>query len=151
MPLIGSAVQWYFSHIAHLLFFPLTEEEKKNKEEEYIYFRIKFKSYFDRILPPIRYIYDITEWKDYFYHNYFNKVIIGLKYLFSKDYIRTGGILDCFEFQNKDLSKLDIFLSQITDKIDSKIGNESIELLDNNRWLIYLSIDRIIPYDEDLP
>ena len=127
--------------IAHLSFFPLTEEEKEDEEDE-IYFRLKFKSYFDRILPPIKYFYEKWEWNEFFYHNWFNKVIIGLKSLASMDFVSIKGIFDCFEFQNKDLSKLDVFLSQITDKIDTKADGDSITFLDNDKWLIYFTISR---------
>ncbi len=136
-------------HIAHLSFFPLTEEEKTNGEEDEIYFRLKFKSYFDRILPPIKYFYEKWEWNEYFYHNWFNKVIIGLKSLVSMDFVSIKGIFDCFEFQNKDLSKLDVFLSQITDKIDTKADGDSITFLDNDKWLIYFTISRFSFEDGD--
>ncbi len=130
-------------HVAHLVYFPPTEKEKEDGEEEIIFFRIKFKNYFNRFFPPIRYFYDKSSWEDYFYHNHFRKVIIGIKSIFDKEYVRMGGILSCFDFQNKDLSKLDIFLSQITEKIEEKdVDNQSLALLDNERWLVYFSIDK---------
>ena len=58
------------------------------------------------------------------------------------DFVSIKGIFDCFEFQNKDLSKLDVFLSQITDKIDTKADGDSITFLDNDKWLIYFTISR---------
>ena len=130
-------------HVAHLGYFPPTEKEKEDGEIEVIYFRIKFKSYFDRFFPPIRYFYEKYEWESFFYYNYIKKIGIGLKSIFDKEYVRIGGILSCFDFQNKDLSKLDIFLSQITEKIDEKdIDDQSLTLLDNERWLVYFSIDK---------
>ena len=139
-------------HIAHLSFFPLTEEKKEDGEKDEIFFTLKFKSYFDRILPPIRDFYQKWEWNNYFYHNWFNKVIIGLKSLASMDFISIKGIFDCFEFQNKDLSKLDVFLSQITNKIDTKADGDSITFLDNDKWLIYFTISKLYSredYDYD--
>ncbi len=134
-------------HISHLLYFPPTEKEKEDGEEEIIYFNFKFTNYFDHFLPPIRYFYDKSSWGDYLYHNHFRKVIIGLKYIFNRYYNRKYGILSCFEFQNKDLSKLDIFLSQITNNVDTvefgkNINHQSTQLLDNEKWLIRISIGK---------
>ena len=137
-------------HVAHLSYFPPTEKEKEDGEEDIIYFRIKFTNYFDRFFPPIRYFYEKHEWNSFFYHNHFRKVIIGLKYIFNRYYNKKDGILSCFEFQNKDLSKLDIFLSQITVNVDTNISHQSTESLDNERWYIRFSIDRQI-HDDRFP
>ena len=134
-------------HIARLGYFPPTEKEKEDGEEKVIYFTIKFTNYFDYFFPPIRYFYDKSEWESYFYNNHFKKVIIGFKYIFNKHYNRKYGILSCFEFQNKDLSKLDIFLSQITNNVDTiefgkNINHQSTQWLDNEKWLIRISIGK---------
>ena len=137
-------------HISHLVFFPLTEEEKKDGEKNKIYFRVKFISYFDQIIPPIRYFYSLSDWREYFYYNCFKKVGIGLKNIFHRYFFREKGIIDFTNFQNKDLSKLDIFLSQLTDKIDTNITHQSIQRLLNERWSIYFSIEKLFE-DQELP
>ena len=96
-------------HVAHLMYFDPNKEEK-GQIDDVIYFCVRARNYFDEICPPIIYFYDKWAWDSYLRFNFFRRVGISLKYLFNKNYVRKGGILDCFDFKDTDLPVLDQFL-----------------------------------------
>ena len=75
--------------------------------------------------------------------NYFNKfyqIWIAIRYIFNPSYKREGGILNCFNFQEKDLSSLDIFLSSITSEVFTDVDDRSKHSLYNDKWIIEFNI-----------
>lgn len=131
-------------HIAHCVYF-LPDESKKEEEEEeednVIYFGVKAKNYLTRIIPPIRYFYDIDEWKSFFRFHFFRIIWNAIRYIHYPCYINKNGILDCFDFQNKDLPILDNFLSQLLENsYNCQISTEY--QMDNEDFQIRFTIDR---------
>lgn len=141
-------------HIAHLMYFDPSEEEKGD-EDDVIYFAIKARSYHSEICPPIVYCYDKSSWASYFRFHYFRRIGIALKYIFNKNYVRKGGILDCFDFRDKDLPVLDHFLSLIKDEVRKPhssmfylLGGLGFEWLENNEFRLRFLGEQL---DEDFP
>jgi len=135
-------------HIAQMIYFPpKTEKEKNNKEENVIYFTVKTRNYMDRIIfyPSLNPRYWCYNFKEYCRFHILNRIPIAIHYLFNPSYTKEYGVLDCFDFQNKDLPIIKEFLSQLTsEETDCK----KVEL-DNNRWRIKFTTGRLyenMPY-----
>ena len=159
------------NHIAHFGYYPPENGEKiaedEYEEDNFIFLTVKTGNYLRRISPPVftNPRYWGWEFRSYIYHNFFKRVPIVFGYLFNKRYIKKDGILDCFEFQNKDLLLMKEFLSHLTDeeiefnkkdlsdynyyvnKLNAYMGQYIIDL-DNERWRLRLTVERI---DESFP
>jgi len=142
-------------HVAHFVHFPPLPEKHKNKEEdkeeEVIYYNVQTTSYLNRIIPPLRYFYDIHDWKSYFSNCWLRRVGIACKYIFNSNYKRKWGVIDCFDFQKKDLPAIDDFLSLISNDVNFNINQQSECWIDNEKWLIQFSIDRMEFEDKPFP
>ena len=144
-------------HVAHFMHFPPTEEEKKKIESgkfplpeedddiNIIYLSVSVHNLFRAIIPPIFYFYDKWAWRSYFYHNWFKRLWIAGRYIINPFYQREYGILDAFDFQNKDLDKIDAFLSLISSAIDDNSFSISGMWLDddNDDWLMKIKPTRL--------
>ena len=130
-------------HISHFLHYPLSKEEKEDGEQEVIYCRVKIKNYLNEMCPPLRYFYSSYDWGSYFRYNWLRRIGIASKYIFNSFYVRRWGIFDCFNFQEKDLIKIDAFLSLISSDIDTNINEAYKYWVDDDCWLIRFDIDRI--------
>jgi hypothetical protein len=143
-------------HVAHFMHFPPTKEDKKKVESgkfplpeedddlNIIYFSVSVRNYFDVIIPPITGIFEIYDWRQFFYHNWCKRLWVAGKYIANPYHQPEGGVLDCFDFQNKDLDKTDAFLSLISSDIDD---NNSSPLegvwLDDDEWLVRIEVTRL--------
>ncbi len=139
-------------HIAHMSYYPPEKNEKIDEEDNVIYLTVNVRNYFNRILPPIFFNpFSLFNWKccyeDYFYLHILKRLPIGLSYIFNPYYKRKDGILNCFDFQNKDLPAMRDFLSHLTNK-ETIVNKDVYFSWDNDRWLIKFDISRI---DEDMP
>lgn len=141
-------------HVAHLMYFDPTEEEKGDIDDV-IYFAIRAKSYHSEICPPIVYFYDKYSWGSFFRFHYFHRIGIAFRYILNKNYVRKGGILDCFDFRDKDLPVLDHFLSLIKNEIREDytpstclFGGIGFQWLENDEFRLRFLGERL---DEDMP
>lgn len=154
------------NHISRMGYFPPEKDEKIDEEDNVIYFSVKTEYLYKRILPPFS--FDPRNWlfdfEYYFRFHILRRIPIAARYLFNPLYTREHGILDCFDFQNKDLSLMRKFLSHLTDEESETIKkNEIIDDLDsyskkiidkylfclsNDRWRLKFTIWRI---DENFP
>jgi hypothetical protein len=142
-------------HVAHFAHFPLTEKEiKENKERKFplpeeddeniIYLSVSVHNFFRAIIPPIIDIFDGWAWQSYFQHNWFKRLWIAGRYIADPSYQREYGILDAFDFQNKNLDKIDAFLSLISSAIDDNSFSISEGVrLDDNGWLLKIEPTRL--------
>lgn len=143
-------------HVAHFMHFPPTEEEReKIKSRKFplpeedddlniIYLAVSAHNFFKTIIPPIRYFYDLWAWQSFLYHNWFKRLWIAGRYIVDPFYQREFGILDAFDFQNKDLDKMDAFLSLISSDIDDNSFSISEGVwLDNDDWLLKIGLYRL--------
>jgi len=133
-------------HVAHFMHFPPIKEVKKENiaDDNIIYLSVSVHNFFKRIIPPIRYFYDKTSWQSFFYHNWVKRLWIAGKYIIAPYYQRKYGILDAFDFQNKDLEKLDAFLSLISSDIDDNSFSISEGIwLDDGEWLVKIELTRL--------
>lgn len=135
-------------HVVSLIYFPF---EGKDDEDNVIYYSVRVRNYFDRIVPPLQYFYEKDSWEDYFRYHWLRRVGIAAQYIFSPFYERKWGILDCFDFQAKDLSALDAFLALISSDIATNINHQATQELDNGRWTIIFDIDRMDFHEENFP
>ena len=129
------------NHISHMGFY--------DDECNIIYFSVKTENLFDRILPP--FTLDIRDWpynfKEYFRYHILKRIGIASSYLFASLYVRKDGVLDCFDFQNKDLSKMKELLSSLSNQ-ETLVSRIHWLTISNDRWEIIFFIDRI---DKDFP
>jgi len=145
-------------HVAHFMYFPPTKEDKKKSDSgkfplseedddlNIIYLSVLVHNYFKTIIPPIIYFYDKGTWISFLYHSWFKRLWIAGRYIIDPFYNRESGILDAFDFQNKDLNKMDAFLSLISSDIDDNSFAISEGVwLDNdlNDWLIKIELTRL--------
>jgi hypothetical protein len=143
-------------HVAHLMHFPPTEEEKKKIESgkfplpeedddiNVIYFSVSVRNYFDVIIPPIIDIFDKYSWQHFFYHNWCKRLWVAGKYILDPHYQPESGVLDAFDFQSKDLDKMDAFLSLISSDIDDNSFSVSEGVyLDDDEWLAKIELTRL--------
>ena len=137
---------WCLNHIAHLIYMPPTEREKAEGEEEVIYFIVKTENYYKAFLPPLHF-YSKTDWQYFFRFHFFNRIGIALRYILNPIYTAEQGVLDCFDFQEKDLPALDNFLSRLTDSVPICISKPSYYMT-NDRWRIIFDVWRL---DGDFP
>jgi len=151
-------------HVSLMIYFPPKTEEEKNDEDNVIYFTVKTRNYLNQIIPPLS--IDPRNWsydfKNYCRFHIFNRIPIAIRYIFNPSYTKKFGVLDCFDFQNKDLSKMREFLSQLTNeeseeiKFDKKslsnyagnIISNYLFYLDNERWGIRFIVWQL---DKDMP
>jgi len=153
---IEDAIEKYFgcecycldTHIAHMLYFPPNKE--MSEEENVIYFTVKTRYLFDRVLPPFNFNFMdwIYEMEYYFHFHILRRLPIALNHIFNSFwYYRKDGILDCFNFQNKDLSEMKNFLSLLTNEELEKYKNSNLRIK-NEECELMLSISRD---NEDFP
>jgi len=139
-------------HVALFIHFPPKDEDKNIIEDPddppAIYITVSARNYFEEILPPIRYFYDNWSWQYFFSHNWYKRLWIAGRHISDPTYLREYGILDGFDFQDKDLSKLDVFMSLISSDIDANIDEKS-ELWLNEDWRIRFQPIRLIFEEHD--
>jgi len=133
------------NHVSHFSYYPPNPKDYSSKEEFdeeiFIYFSVQIRNYWTAIVPPLLHLNRSHYWSEYIQYNWLKRVGISVKYLFNKNYQRKGGILDCFNFSEEDFSKIDSFLSNITDNISSKIDQEDF-VIDGSRWRILFTINK---------
>jgi len=147
------------NHIAVMSYFPPNDGEKVDEEDNVIYFRVRAENNLDRIMPPFS--INPCDWPydfgDYFRFHILKRIPIAICYFFNPSYTKKHGILDCFDFKDKDLPEMKEFLSHLIDKgnkeitLDNhieKIIDQHIFYLYNERWRLGFTIWRI---DTDLP
>ena len=111
-------------HVALLVHFPPAEDKKKNDsglfllpeeddDDNVIFFSVSVHNFFDAIVPPIISLFDTWAWRSFFHHSWFKRFWIAGRYIVDPLHLRKFGILDAFDFQNKDLDKMDAFLSDL--------------------------------------
>jgi hypothetical protein len=137
------------NHISRFGYFPPEKGEKVDEDDNVIYFTVKTEYLFGRILPPFS--LNPLDWKfdlgNYFHFHILKRIPVALGYIFNPHYYRKYGISDCFDFQEKDLPIIKEFLSKLSEK-ETEEKSDSILWIDNERWLIRFSIQRI---DKDFP
>ncbi len=136
------------NHIARMSYWPPIKREQE--EDDVIFLSVKTETYICRILPPIginplEWHYDLD---GYFRFHILNRVPIALRYLFNSSYMRKYGVLESFDFQNKDLPTMRKFLSHLTNEETNEIDKDTILCWDNDLWRIRFFIKQI---DKDLP
>jgi len=141
-------------HVALFIYFPPSEEDSKSVIEDIddlptIFLSVSTRNYFEEVLPPIIYFYDKTAWQTFFYNNWYKRLWFAGRYIVNPTYLREFGILDAFDFQNKDLDKLDAFLALISSDIDDNIKENSELWLDDDRWAIRFQPTRLTFKNDD--
>jgi len=142
-------------HIIQFIHFPLSEEGKiENKEavsldpeddENIIYFAAKVENYFYKIVPPILlHCFDKYNWQSYFRYMWFHRLWIAMGNISSPKYRRRWGILDSFDFQQKDFEKIDAFIALISRDIDTNINEKSEVVIKDNNWSLIFHIEQFI-------
>ncbi len=135
-------------HIARLSHLSLTQKEKDEGEEDPVYITVRIVNYFTRIFPSIRYLFDKYEWREFFYYNWFKRVIIGFRHIMNPFYSMDKILLfSSFEFQKKDLPKIDEMMSVIAlDTSDIKplfgINKEFYVEFNNDKLIMRIDIDK---------
>lgn len=133
-------------HVVHFSYFkPLDDDNWENE----IYFTVKSVNYLNRIFPPFSFnpTYWIDNFKSYFRYHIFKRFKIALSYIFNPYYIREHGILDCFNFQEKDLIPIRRFLSHLT-KDENCENLKTIVYLENRECQLRFIIGKL---DEGFP
>ena len=117
-----------------------------------IYFTVTANNYFTQLLPDLdpRCLFEEWTWSTFAHYNWYNRLWIAGKHIFNPTYIKRYGILDAFDFQERDHSKLDMFLSLISSDIDTNIDDKSELWLDDERWRIRLMADRWVCEEHDI-
>jgi hypothetical protein len=130
-------------------YFAPEKGEEVDEEDNVIYIVVGTKNLYSRIilglnLNPCNWIYNL---KDYFRWHILRRIPIAIGSIFNRSYTCEKGMLNCFDFKNKDLPKMKIFLSRLTmeEEVVSKIN---YLILDNERWVMRLYITH---FDKDFP
>lgn len=145
------------NHISRMGYFPPEEGERVDEEYDVIYFTVKTDYLYQNVMPPI----DPRDLDYYFRFHILRRIPIAVRYLFNPSYNRKHGVLDCFDFQGKDLLKMKEFLSHLTDEeteeiiLDKedligyveKVIDKYVFYLNNERWRLAFTIWRI---DKDI-
>lgn len=125
-------------HVAGFIHFP---NQKNDNDSPCIYLHLKTTNYFNHFLPPIFRFYDSYAWKSFFNYCWYRRIFIAIKYLSNPNYHHKYGILDCFDFQNKDLDKIDNFMTYVTENVEN-INNRFSYVFFDDEWRITISPDR---------
>ncbi len=136
-------------HIAKFSHHPLTQKEKDEGEEDPVYLTVRTENYFTRIFLSIRYIFDKYTWQDFFYYNWFKRVIIGFRHIKNPFYtiLESPLLFSFFEFQKQDLPKIYEMMTKISlDTSDIKpsfgIDKEFYVDLSNDKLVMRIEIDK---------
>ena len=136
-------------HLARFSHHPLTQKEKDEGEEDPVYITVRTENYFTRIVPSIKYIFEKYTWQDFFYYNWFKRVIIGFRHIKNPFYsiLESPLLFSYFEFQKKDLPEIYEMMSSISlDTSDIKplfgIDKEFYVDLSNDNLVMRISIDK---------
>jgi len=132
-------------HISQFIHFPPVKDGSKcvmEEDEPSIYLSVKTNNYYRNLLFPIIYIFDKYEWQSFFAYNWYKRIWIAGKYIVNPLSRQKWGILDAFDFQDKDLEKLDAFMALISSNIDTNITQNS-ELWIDEDWPIVFSPTRL--------
>lgn len=134
-------------HVALFIHFPPSEDGSKCVMEDdddapCIYMTVTTNNYYNDLLPPLRYFYEKYDWQSFFAHNWYKRLWIAGRYLVNHTYRPKWGILNCFDFQDKDLEKLDAFMALISSDIDTTMCEGKELWLDDEKWLIKIYISR---------
>lgn len=131
------------NHISRFDYHIPTTKEEEDDEYNVIYFTVTTENLFNSVVPPIRYCYDLDEWMTYFRWHIFNRIGVAFNHIFNLHYAKKDGILNCFDFMNKDLPALHEFLTYLS-KEETKVSFTSPVNIHNERLAIRFSSLQII-------
>jgi len=114
-------------HVTHFWYFP----PEKDDDENVIYVNVKASQYLNCIFPPFS--FHKYDWEYYFRNNFFNRIIIGMKYICKKNHTEKDGIFSSADFMNKDLPAIKDFLNNLTIKTTKEMITTSV-IIDNDDW-----------------
>lgn len=142
-------------HVALFIHFPPRDDGAKSVIEDEddapaIYMSITASNYFTRLLPEIRYLFEKYTWQSFAQYNWYKRLWIAGKYIFNSTHLREYGILDAFDFQEKDHDNLDAFIALISSDIDDNIDEKSELWLDDDRWRMKIQPTRIVFEEHDI-
>ncbi len=135
------------NHVSQFLyFFP---KEGSDPADDEMYFSVQAEHLYSRVVPPIS--YHILDWKydfgQYFRFHFFRRIWIAANYLTNPYYKKEFGVMDCADYTEEDLPRLDETLLKLTNQENCE-SLESIVHLKNKEWFLVFKIYRI---DEDMP
>ena len=137
------------NHIARMTYFPPKKDEEIDEEDNIIYFTARTEYLYKRVFPSLS--LDPRDWRDdfsyYFRWHILKRIPIAMGYVFNPLYIRREGVLDCFDFQDKDLPSMKKFLSNLTDQ-EELVSDIHNLIISNDRWEIRFYVYRL---DKDFP
>jgi hypothetical protein len=137
------------NHIAHMGYFPPEKDVEVDEEDNVIYFSVRTEYLYKTIFPSLS--LNPLDWKDdlgyYFNWHILKRIPIAIGYIFNPLYVRKNGLLDCFDFQNKNLPEMKKFLSNLTDQ-EELVSKTHWLTINNDKVEIKFCIERI---DKDFP
>ena len=94
-------------HVSQFIYFFPREGDDPYDDE--IYFAINANHLYSRIIPPFS--YRILDWKydfdHYFRFHFFRRIWIAANYLVNPYYKKKHGVMDCADYKEEDLTRLD--------------------------------------------
>ena len=134
-------------HISYMLyFFPKKDDYE---EDDVINFTVKIEYLYQRIIPPFS--FNPMDWPydlgNYFRGHILRRIPVALAYIFQKYYTKKEGILDCFDFKEKDIPEIKEFLSNLS-SLETFASKRSSVTIDNEKWHIRFNISQL---DKDIP
>jgi len=138
------------NHVIRFNYYPPRTPEEEKSEENVIYFTVTAKNYFNRFFPyiSIKYPLEIFErdtWRDWRHFHFFHRFSIAFKHIINSYYAKKYGVLDCMDFQKKDLGLLYGFLRHLTKDINISRGLQQVVYLNNEKWELRFTI---MPFDD---
>jgi hypothetical protein len=142
-------------HVALFIHFPPKRDNDgkviiEEDDPPCIYCNVTTNNYFRAFLPSIRYIFDKMTWQSFAHYNWYRRLWVAGRYIFTPAYHIKHGILDCFDFRIKDYEKLDAFISLISSDIDANIDEQSEVWLEDDRWCIKIKATRWVSKEHDI-
>ena len=134
-------------HVALFIHFPPSDNGEKSvieddEDEPCIYLSVSTNNYHTDLFPDLLYFWDKYAWQSFFAHNWYKRLWIAGKYLIDPITRQKWGVLDAFDFQDKDLEKLDAFMALISSDIDVSMSRNSELMLDDDKWLMRIQPTR---------
>jgi len=144
-------------HVASFINFPPKKDGDGKVIIEFddppcIYFTVTANNLYTRLLPDLdpRYLFEKWTWQSFSYYNWYNRWVIAGRYIFALNPHKEYELLNCFDFQERDHVRLDLFLSLISSDIDDNINEQSELLLDDERWCIKIKPNRLVFKEQDI-